>query len=554
MPRTIAADCAARVVVRSRGVVHDREVDGVRVARRRAPDRLVGAPREARDDRRRARDLRAARSGAPARPGSRRSTREVATRARRPRSGSRLPRRSSRGSRDASRCSTRRSSSAFRQGLHSPPRGAHAVRDAAGAAPVQADHVEARRPRRPVPGPRAAARPASSASERPRAPRRARRARRRRWREEPSSGGQASLEPGSAARAEHPSQIQSLPTVRALLAALGVMLVLASGAAAGTAKPRVLAIRFGPDLEVNPVTQDYLTNQLSRAAKDGYDAAVILLDTPGGLSTSMKTIYTAELNAKLPVIVYVSPDGARAASAGVWISAGRRRARDGADDEHRLVDADRLERPEPRLRPAAQGDQRRGRVADRARRRASPQHDVAGARRAQGVEPHRRTGAAHARDRPRRAEPARAARQARRLPDEGRRASVRPAPRGRADRLREAGLLHAAAELADRPEHHQPALPRRHRRPRLRDLPSRHRPARRARRGLVAHCALRVLRAADLVGRPRPDPARRRAARDRRARRQPRRAHRVRPDQPRRRDADAVPQCPCALPHVVCRS
>ncbi len=98
------------------------------------------------------------------------------------------------------------------------------------------------------------------------------------------------------------------------------MLVLAAGAAAGTAKPRVLAIRFGPDLEVNPVTQDYVTHQLSRAAKDGYDAAVILLDTPGGLSTSMKTIYTAELNAKLPVIVYVSPDGARAASAGVWIA------------------------------------------------------------------------------------------------------------------------------------------------------------------------------------------------------------------------------------------
>ena len=82
----------------------------------------------------------------------------------------------------------------------------------------------------------------------------------------------------------------------------------------------MLAIRFGPDLEVNPVTQDYLTHQLSRAASKHYDAAVILLDTPGGLSTSMKTIYTAELNAKLPVIVYVSPDGARAASAGVWIS------------------------------------------------------------------------------------------------------------------------------------------------------------------------------------------------------------------------------------------
>jgi membrane-bound serine protease (ClpP class) len=111
--------------------------------------------------------------------------------------------------------------------------------------------------------------------------------------------------------------------VRALIAATGVVtaaLLLVGGASGAGSKPRVLAIRFGPDLEVNPVTQDYLTHQLSRAANEHYDAAVILLDTPGGLSSSMKTIYTAELNAKLPVIVYVSPDGARAASAGVWIS------------------------------------------------------------------------------------------------------------------------------------------------------------------------------------------------------------------------------------------
>ncbi len=112
--------------------------------------------------------------------------------------------------------------------------------------------------------------------------------------------------------------------MRALLAAAGIAaasLLLAGGAiGAASSPPRVLAIQFGPDLEVNPVTQDYLTHQLARAATDGYAAAVILLDTPGGLSTSMKTIYTAELNAKLPVIVYVSPDGARAASAGVWIS------------------------------------------------------------------------------------------------------------------------------------------------------------------------------------------------------------------------------------------
>jgi membrane-bound serine protease (ClpP class) len=108
--------------------------------------------------------------------------------------------------------------------------------------------------------------------------------------------------------------------VRAFLVALGLGLVLASGAAAAPSGPRVLAIQFGPDLEVNPVTQDYLTSRISRAAEDGYTAAVVLLDTPGGLSTSMKKIYTAELEAKLPVIVYVSPDGARAASAGVWIA------------------------------------------------------------------------------------------------------------------------------------------------------------------------------------------------------------------------------------------
>jgi membrane-bound serine protease (ClpP class) len=106
---------------------------------------------------------------------------------------------------------------------------------------------------------------------------------------------------------------------RALLVVLA-SLVFVGGAAGATSQPRVLAITFGPDLEINPVTQDYLTSQLSHAARDNYDAAVILLDTPGGLSTSMKTIYQAELASKIPVIVYVSPAGARAASAGVWVA------------------------------------------------------------------------------------------------------------------------------------------------------------------------------------------------------------------------------------------
>ncbi|MHB8469770.1 MAG: NfeD family protein [Gaiellaceae bacterium] len=111
--------------------------------------------------------------------------------------------------------------------------------------------------------------------------------------------------------------------VRALLAALGLVgaaLLLAEPAAASASRPKVLAIRFGPDLEINPVTQSYFTSKLSAAASQGYDAVVVELDTPGGLSTSMKKMYNAELASKLPVIVYVSPEGARAASAGVWIS------------------------------------------------------------------------------------------------------------------------------------------------------------------------------------------------------------------------------------------
>jgi membrane-bound serine protease (ClpP class) len=73
-------------------------------------------------------------------------------------------------------------------------------------------------------------------------------------------------------------------------------------------------------MEVNPVTSSYLDHQLDRAQSGHYNAAVIVLDTPGGLSDSMRTIVKHELSSKIPVIVYVSPPGSRAASAGVWIS------------------------------------------------------------------------------------------------------------------------------------------------------------------------------------------------------------------------------------------
>jgi len=99
------------------------------------------------------------------------------------------------------------------------------------------------------------------------------------------------------------------------LAAFAVAAIVPSAYAA--TPPRVLAVEF--DNDVNPVTADYAVGEIERANEKRYDAVVILLDTPGGLSDSMKDIYEAELASKIPVIVYVYPEGARAASAGVWI-------------------------------------------------------------------------------------------------------------------------------------------------------------------------------------------------------------------------------------------
>ncbi len=105
--------------------------------------------------------------------------------------------------------------------------------------------------------------------------------------------------------------------LRAFFGSLAVALALSASAQAAS-RPRVLAIHFA--LEINPVTQDYVNHQLDRAQDGHYDAAVILLDTPGGLSTSMESIYKKELASKIPVIVYIAPKGAAAASAGVFVA------------------------------------------------------------------------------------------------------------------------------------------------------------------------------------------------------------------------------------------
>jgi membrane-bound serine protease (ClpP class) len=111
---------------------------------------------------------------------------------------------------------------------------------------------------------------------------------------------------------------------RILIAAVAALALLV-GATAGPAQPagaRPLVLAMRLDTEINPVSASFVKDSISRAEDDHAAALVILMDTPGGDSSSMNDIIQAELHARVPVIVYVAPEGSRAASAGAVITMG----------------------------------------------------------------------------------------------------------------------------------------------------------------------------------------------------------------------------------------
>jgi membrane-bound serine protease (ClpP class) len=71
---------------------------------------------------------------------------------------------------------------------------------------------------------------------------------------------------------------------------------------------------------INPGLTEYMIRSMEKAAGEGAGCIVLQLDTPGGLALSMRSIVMAILSSEVPVVVYVSPGGARAASAGVMIT------------------------------------------------------------------------------------------------------------------------------------------------------------------------------------------------------------------------------------------
>lgn len=89
-------------------------------------------------------------------------------------------------------------------------------------------------------------------------------------------------------------------------------------AGANAAGPAMVA-RITLDGPIGPAAAEYFDDAAQRAVADGAVAIVLQLDTPGGLSESMRQIIARMLAGKVPTLVYVAPGGARAASAGTYI-------------------------------------------------------------------------------------------------------------------------------------------------------------------------------------------------------------------------------------------
>src|SRR5437899_7175009 len=97
--------------------------------------------------------------------------------------------------------------------------------------------------------------------------------------------------------------------------ALAIALLPAQAAAAGH---RVDQADLNGD--INNIMAAYISASVSRAEADHADALLVVINTPGGISTSMDDIVTSLLNSKVPVIAFVYPSGARAASAGLFVA------------------------------------------------------------------------------------------------------------------------------------------------------------------------------------------------------------------------------------------
>ena len=102
----------------------------------------------------------------------------------------------------------------------------------------------------------------------------------------------------------------------ALFALLAAGWILLAGAASPVAPGGVILPVDGP---IGPATSDFFVRKLRQAQDDGASLVIVTIDTPGGLDTAMRDMVQAILASDVPVVTYVAPSGARAASAGTYL-------------------------------------------------------------------------------------------------------------------------------------------------------------------------------------------------------------------------------------------
>lgn len=103
-----------------------------------------------------------------------------------------------------------------------------------------------------------------------------------------------------------------------LALALCVGLAALTASVEGATQP-VRIVELHIDSEVDPILAEYLGERIDQANRDGAALILITMDTPGGLDTAMRDIIRHILESAAPVAVYVTPSGARAASAGFFV-------------------------------------------------------------------------------------------------------------------------------------------------------------------------------------------------------------------------------------------
>ena len=107
--------------------------------------------------------------------------------------------------------------------------------------------------------------------------------------------------------------------VRGLLAVLVMLPLLGLVATAADEGGQPLVVHIAVDAIIHPVAAEFITESLAEAERRGADAFVLELSTPGGLLTSTREIFSSMLGSEVPVIVFVGPSGAQAASAGFFL-------------------------------------------------------------------------------------------------------------------------------------------------------------------------------------------------------------------------------------------